>query len=243
MSARAIGEGHVSCVEFRVGVVSPDGAIRVDDPPPLRLVRRPPAGRLLARDAAGRAATARRRRDPRLPAEPAARVVPRAATWSARLRPAPEPAGAGLDPKTISDVHWFMACQYRLAFAGHRDISEHVLWPMSPDRAARAGGRALRPLHRRRRRRGLPRHLHRLRRRAVADPADPDRGLPDLPRLRSCSAGPPATRAWPCSRAWSAAATSPCRAGTRRTTRSRSPTTGWSGPKPSGCPSRRASGA
>jgi predicted GH43/DUF377 family glycosyl hydrolase len=34
LSLRAVGEGHISCVEFRTGVFGPDGAIHVDDPGP-----------------------------------------------------------------------------------------------------------------------------------------------------------------------------------------------------------------
>ena len=32
LSLRAVGEGHLSCVEFRTGVMGPGGALRVDDP-------------------------------------------------------------------------------------------------------------------------------------------------------------------------------------------------------------------
>jgi predicted GH43/DUF377 family glycosyl hydrolase len=34
MSLRGVGEGHVSCIEFRTGVVGADGAVRLDDPGP-----------------------------------------------------------------------------------------------------------------------------------------------------------------------------------------------------------------
>lgn len=34
MSLRAVGEGHLSTVEFRTGVIGPGGAVRVDDPGP-----------------------------------------------------------------------------------------------------------------------------------------------------------------------------------------------------------------
>ena len=34
MSARAIGEGHLSCVEFRTGVIGPAAELRVDQPSP-----------------------------------------------------------------------------------------------------------------------------------------------------------------------------------------------------------------
>jgi predicted GH43/DUF377 family glycosyl hydrolase len=34
MSLRGVGEGHVSCIEFRTGVVGADGAVSLDDPGP-----------------------------------------------------------------------------------------------------------------------------------------------------------------------------------------------------------------
>ena len=34
LSLRGIGEGHVSCIEFRTGVVGPGGEVRLDDPGP-----------------------------------------------------------------------------------------------------------------------------------------------------------------------------------------------------------------
>lgn len=40
LSLRAIGEGHVSSIEFRTGVVDADGGVRVDDPGPSTVVGR-----------------------------------------------------------------------------------------------------------------------------------------------------------------------------------------------------------
>ena len=34
--------------------------------------------------------------------------------------------------RTLSDVHWFTACQYRVAFPKDCEVSERVLWPSSP---------------------------------------------------------------------------------------------------------------
>ena len=41
MSLRAIGEGHVSCIEFRTGVVGPGGEFHLDDPGPFLVPGRP----------------------------------------------------------------------------------------------------------------------------------------------------------------------------------------------------------
>jgi predicted GH43/DUF377 family glycosyl hydrolase len=43
LSARAIGEGHLSCVEFRTGVIGPDGAVTLDDPSRFARTGRPHA--------------------------------------------------------------------------------------------------------------------------------------------------------------------------------------------------------
>jgi predicted GH43/DUF377 family glycosyl hydrolase len=43
MSLRAIGEGHVSCIEFRTGVVDADGQVHLDDPGPILVPGRPVA--------------------------------------------------------------------------------------------------------------------------------------------------------------------------------------------------------
>ncbi|MDQ1491341.1 MAG: hypothetical protein QOJ23_3855 [Actinomycetota bacterium] len=41
MSLRGVGEGHISCIEFRTGVIGPDGAVSVDDPGPFLVSGRP----------------------------------------------------------------------------------------------------------------------------------------------------------------------------------------------------------
>jgi predicted GH43/DUF377 family glycosyl hydrolase len=38
MSVRAIGENHISCIEFRTGVIDPAGGVSVDDPAPFPTV-------------------------------------------------------------------------------------------------------------------------------------------------------------------------------------------------------------
>jgi predicted GH43/DUF377 family glycosyl hydrolase len=132
MSARAIGEGHVSCVEFRVGVAGPDGSVRVDDPGPYAA-----CGAL--QPATYSRSLLRAALDGTDDDETLAFLLSRLPEWF-RGRDL-ERALSELHPnllvlasthKTISDVHWFLACQYRLGFDGSGDLSEHVLWPMSP---------------------------------------------------------------------------------------------------------------
>jgi predicted GH43/DUF377 family glycosyl hydrolase len=43
MSLRGIGEGHVSCIEFRTGVIGADGDVHLDDPGPFLVPGRPVA--------------------------------------------------------------------------------------------------------------------------------------------------------------------------------------------------------
>jgi predicted GH43/DUF377 family glycosyl hydrolase len=43
MSLRGIGEGHVSCIEFRTGLVSADGEVHLDDPGPFLVPGQPAA--------------------------------------------------------------------------------------------------------------------------------------------------------------------------------------------------------
>ena len=51
MSLRGIGEGHLSCIEFRTGVVGGSGEVKLDDPGPFLVPgqgHRPDLGRPLA---------------------------------------------------------------------------------------------------------------------------------------------------------------------------------------------------
>jgi predicted GH43/DUF377 family glycosyl hydrolase len=133
MSARAIGEGHVSCVEFRVGVVSEDGDIRVEDPAPYAT-----CGNLL-RDGYERVLLEAALDRPADDDEALAFLLRRLPDRF--TGPDLERVLSDLHPhllvmasthQTISDAHWFLACQYLLGFDGTEDISERVLWPMSP---------------------------------------------------------------------------------------------------------------
>lgn len=132
MSARAIGEGRVSSVEFRTGVVERGGGIRVDAPS-----RYAACGTLQpATYDRGLLEAALDRPDDddealafllgRLPERFAERDV---ATAVGGLPPQLRVLRGTV--RTVAGVRWFMACRYRRTFAGG-DLSEHVLWPASP---------------------------------------------------------------------------------------------------------------
>jgi predicted GH43/DUF377 family glycosyl hydrolase len=133
MSARAIGEGHLSCVEFRTGVIGPAGEMRVDRPSPYASTGAVCATRyeraLLKAALAG-------------PGEDDEVVAYLMHHLPERFTDAELEACLGqLHPqllvqentyRAVSRIHWFLACQYRLEFRADGDVSEHVLWPQSP---------------------------------------------------------------------------------------------------------------
>ncbi|ACU72231.1 glycosidase PH1107-related [Catenulispora acidiphila DSM 44928] len=133
MSARAIGEGHLSCVEFRTGVIGSGGELRVDQPSPHASIGSVRATRyersLLAAAMAGHG------EDDEVVAY-LLRHLPEHFTdaeLEARLGELhPQLLVQENTYRTVSRIHWFLACQYRLEFSADADVSEHVLWPQSP---------------------------------------------------------------------------------------------------------------
>ena len=133
LSLRAVGEGHLSCVEFRTGVMGPGGALRVDDPG-----RHLEAGRVLPtsydRDvfAAALAGADIDRESSafvvgRLPAkfdggELEAALM--ALTWERLTRPTA--ARTGEMARRIA------ACSYEVEFPHESALAERVLWPQGP---------------------------------------------------------------------------------------------------------------
>jgi predicted GH43/DUF377 family glycosyl hydrolase len=133
MSARAVGEGHLSSVEFRTGVVGPGAAVRIDDPGDTLVVgvRRPTS---YARDAFRQTMTELGCYD-----ESAAFVLDRvsdqfsnadleaAVTTLARQRLTRENA-----THTIDHLRRIAACNYELDFPATSRLAERVIWPTSP---------------------------------------------------------------------------------------------------------------
>ncbi|NUR63069.1 MAG: hypothetical protein HOV87_31095 [Catenulispora sp.] len=133
MSARAIGEGHLSCVEFRTGVIGPNGELRVDEPSPYAHVGRVKATRY--QRSMLRAALA-------VPADDDEVLAYLLHHLPEEFTDAQLEARLGeLHPQllvlektynTFARIHWFVACHYRLEFAGDEGVSERALWPESP---------------------------------------------------------------------------------------------------------------
>ena len=133
MSARAIGEGHLSCVEFRTGAVGPNGELAVDQPSPYA-----DTGHLRSATYS-RTQLAHALNRPNEDDEILAFLLhhlPEDFT-EAELEQllgtlSPELLVLERTFQTLSRVHWFIACQYWVDFPGDTDVSEHVLWPTSP---------------------------------------------------------------------------------------------------------------
>ena len=133
MSARAIGEGQLSCVEFRTGVVGPRGELRVDEPSPHASIGRVRPTRYRRSQLAAAMA------GPGDDEEVLAYLLHHLpeyftdAELEARLGELhPQLLVQENTFRTVSRVHWFLACQYQLEFGAGSDVSEHVLWPQSP---------------------------------------------------------------------------------------------------------------
>jgi predicted GH43/DUF377 family glycosyl hydrolase len=133
MSVRAVGEGHISSVEFRTGVISADDVIRFDIP-----------GNHLT---TGRAATATMPRDalrdavaeygdsPRaehilnlLPNVVSPQALEEALAVSAR-----DSLTRSSDQHIREQIRRISSCHYRLTFRPERSLSERVIVPTSPD--------------------------------------------------------------------------------------------------------------
>ncbi|NUR61768.1 MAG: hypothetical protein HOV87_24370 [Catenulispora sp.] len=133
MSARAVGEGHVSAVEFRTGVAGEDGEVRVDEPSPYA-----ECGALqeTTYDRFALAAALDRPQDDEALAYLLRRLPERFSEQDVRrlLRELPRPLREleRMHPSVAADLHAFLVGQYRQSFDADRDLSERVLWPMAP---------------------------------------------------------------------------------------------------------------
>jgi len=133
MSARAIGEGHLSCIEFRTGVVGRNGELRVDQPVPFAGV-----GQLRAsmyERSLLEAAFGDHKGDDEVLAYLLHYLPERFTGAELEIRLGelhPQLLVLEKTYRTIARIHWFMACQYRLEFPKDSDVSERVLWPVSP---------------------------------------------------------------------------------------------------------------
>ena len=133
MSVRAVGEGHISSIEFRTGVIGAKDTVTVDDPGQHlvngRQVRTTMSREFLRDAVADRpdAALARHVLE-LLPEHFDAGQLDHAVTAIARDHLTRGSADAILD-----HVRWIASCNYRLHFPAERPLSERVIYPISVD--------------------------------------------------------------------------------------------------------------
>jgi predicted GH43/DUF377 family glycosyl hydrolase len=133
MSLRAVGEGHLSSIEFRTGVIGPGPVVRLDDPGDVLVGghRQPPLyDRNLFRGKLAEWGNDR---------ESAAFVLD---SLPERFTPTDlDVALAALDDQiltrstarqTIDRIRWVAASNYDVEFPGDSAIGERVLWPLGP---------------------------------------------------------------------------------------------------------------
>lgn len=133
LSLRAVGEGHISCLEFRTGVVGPGHELRIDDPGPHieagRTGSTPHDREVFAAKLAEEGAdgeTARYlvgRLAPRFGEEELERAL--VALTGQRLTRHGGAHTAGLARRIAS-------CSYEVEFSPLTSIAERVLWPYAP---------------------------------------------------------------------------------------------------------------
>jgi predicted GH43/DUF377 family glycosyl hydrolase len=133
MSLRAVGEGHVSSIEFRTGIIDAAGGVRLDDP-----------GTYLERGRVSPGPYERRLFHTKLAEHGCDNNA--AALVLARLDPQfgaaqLDAAVAGLHPDLVSRaagrnaverIRWVAANNYTVEFPAGTTISERVLWPHGP---------------------------------------------------------------------------------------------------------------
>ncbi len=133
MSLRAIGEGHVSSIEFRTGVVSADATVQLDPPSEFAITgeRRP--------HELDTAVFTAKVRDMGMINEIATRVLSGLGDrfTMAELDAAIDVVDAGGTERSMSGettrlLHWLASSNYRVAFPSSVDISERVLFPNGP---------------------------------------------------------------------------------------------------------------
>lgn len=134
MSLRAVGEGHLSCIEFRTGVVADGGRVRLDEPGrfldagqprPVVYDRELFASRLT--ELAGSDDENARFLWSLLPRHFAPAELDAALGELARQRLTPDGSGT-----LAENVRWIAACTYAVEFSERTDLSERVLAPSSP---------------------------------------------------------------------------------------------------------------
>jgi predicted GH43/DUF377 family glycosyl hydrolase len=133
LSLRAVGEGHLSSIEFRTGVVGPDGRVRIDESPDRLAVGRPYEATF----------------DRRLFQRAMSELGDAGEDASYILDTLPDPFTAGeLDhalgtlyehlltrrtaDRTIEHLRWVASCNYQVRFPEDSLLSQRVLMPVAP---------------------------------------------------------------------------------------------------------------
>jgi predicted GH43/DUF377 family glycosyl hydrolase len=133
LSLRAVGEGHLSSIEFRSGLIRADGTLRVDDPGRYACVARPQPARytralfrrvLQELDERGEnpAFVLDSLPDPFTPDELDAAL----ATLHGQL------VTRSAADQTIDHLRWIASCNYEVAFGAESALGERVLMPSGP---------------------------------------------------------------------------------------------------------------
>lgn len=132
VSLRAIGEGHISSIEFRTGTVGRDGRVSIDEAlPPAHAERRSPvfdrhlfAAKLQELgEGNGHVAAVLGRLDDRFTMAELERAI-----GDARG----ESTGSVAAGHSDQAIHWLAASNYELAFAPSSAVSQRVIFPAGP---------------------------------------------------------------------------------------------------------------
>jgi predicted GH43/DUF377 family glycosyl hydrolase len=133
MSLRAVGEGHLSCIEFRSGMITSGAGIRIDPPGRFPRTGHPRAvayDRELFRERL--AELGHRDEDARFLWSLLPRRFSGAELAAALAELGRQQVTRGNSEALVDRVRWMEASNYAVEFAAHESLSERVLWPGSP---------------------------------------------------------------------------------------------------------------
>jgi len=133
MSLRAVGEGHLSCLEFRTGVMGPDGVLSIDDPGP-HVEGAEPSSTTHNRDlfAAKLAEEGADAESTRYVIGALPPTFTQDDLWQALSGLSGQRLtrhGAG---RTDEMARRLLRCTYAVEFAKESSLAERVLWPQAP---------------------------------------------------------------------------------------------------------------
>lgn len=133
LSLRSIGEGHVSSIEFRTGMIDENGAVAVDAPGPFPVTARPRSARYV------KYIFREKLKELQVYSDTAATVLePLGEEFSM------DELNARIDEVNRSDIpnpemghathalHWLAASNYEISFSRETHLSERVLFPAAP---------------------------------------------------------------------------------------------------------------